>query len=103
MTLLCLFKEIVDNAPLDVVESLNRRSFRYQDEYNHVNAERCGLILDVNDRRVTVKLNVKDQTTVLREIVPVRSQTLHVNILESDLTEDEINMFKGKVQQWLSP
>lgn len=101
MTLLTAFKEIIDHAPLETIESLNAKPYLYKDEYNHVNGDRCGLRLSADGHDIFIKLNLKDQTTVVREILPVRSQSVHVPIPVSDLTPNEITLFKEKVSQWV--
>ena len=102
MSLLDIFKGIIDNAPLDVVESLSRRTYRYCDEYNHVTHERLGMMLDVDGHHVVIKINTKDRTTIVREVIKVRSENVHVPIPETDLTQAELAMFKDKVVQCLS-
>lgn len=101
MALLTIFKEIIDHAPLEIIESLNAKPYLYKDEYNHVNGNRCGLRLSVDGHVVLIKLNLKDQTTIVREVLPVRSQLVHVPIPVSDLTPNELTLFKEKVSQWV--
>lgn len=92
MKLVDAFKALIDNAPLEVVERLNEQHYRYADAYNHINSYRVGVTV-YSDCRLTLSINVKEGTQIIRSFIPHRSQVLSVCITEEDLTDFEHSMF----------
>lgn len=92
MNLVEAFKQLIDNAPLEVVERLNKQQYRYADAYNHINSHRVGVTV-YSDCRLTLSINLNEGTQVIRSFVPYRSEVIAVLIKEDQLTDLERNMF----------